>query len=65
MNAEKEKYASISECYITFLCCFDVSKIFEREEFPNLEQVPNVIYRSNNMMFVNIKNYSLIENEKL
>ncbi|MBE6114682.1 MAG: Rpn family recombination-promoting nuclease/putative transposase [Erysipelotrichaceae bacterium] len=62
---EKVKYSSVSECYITFLCCFDVEDVFLKEEFPNLEQVPKVIYRSNNMMFVNLKNYALIENERL
>ncbi|MBE6115179.1 MAG: hypothetical protein E7191_08915, partial [Erysipelotrichaceae bacterium] len=64
-SEEKHEYDSVARCYIVFLCCFDVSKIFQNIKFPCLEEVPKAIYRSDSMMFVNIKNYALIENERL
>jgi len=62
---EKIEYSSVSECYIAFLCCFDVSKVFQTMKFPIVEEIPKTVYRSDSMMFVDLNNYSLIENERL
>ncbi|MBQ9987194.1 MAG: hypothetical protein IJP28_02325, partial [Erysipelotrichales bacterium] len=65
VKKEKRRYDSVVECYVVFLCCFDVSKVFERLRFPIVEEVPGVIYRGDSNMFVNIKNYRLLENDRL
>ena len=62
---EKIEYSSVSECYIAFLCCFDVSKVFQTMKFPIVEEIPKTVYRSDSMMFVDLNNHSLIENERL
>ncbi|MBR3693900.1 MAG: Rpn family recombination-promoting nuclease/putative transposase [Erysipelotrichales bacterium] len=59
------EYKDHSRCYIVFLCCFDVSKIYPHIKFPLLEYIPKTIYKDESKMLVNLKNYERVGNKRL
>lgn len=60
-----KRYANIPNCYIVFLCCFDVTKVYPELNFPKFSYIPGVVYGEKNKRFINISRYTDISNIRL
>ena len=59
------EYSDHPRCYVVFLCCFDVAKIYPTLDFPEFTRVKGCIYGEETKRLCNICNYALIEDKKL
>jgi len=63
--SKKLRYKEHPRCYVVFLCCFDVAKIYPTLDFPEFTRVKGCIYGEETKRLCNICNYALIEDKEL
>lgn len=60
-----KRYGNVPNCYIVFLCCFDITSVYPELDFPEFAYIPGVVYGEKNKRFINITRYTDIPNKRL